>query len=258
MIKYLVIENEYFARMKLIKLVAAVRSGYRPAFCVESVEDAVELLRTGPDIDLIFMDVELVDGNCFDILKQVRIDVPVIFTTAYSDFAIKAFQLNSVDYLLKPLTQEAVEKAIDKFERFRLPETVCSPAASPHPACKSRILISEGDNYFYIPCEDISMARSEEHYVFIHTFSGKKHITEYANLSVLEQSISPEKFFRISRGIIVSIHGIVSVRKYFKGRLKVVLTDKSEVIVSSGRRDDFLAWLGGKSDSRGAYPGSGI
>ena len=122
MVKYLVIENEYFASMKLIKLMSAVRSDYKPAFCVESVEDAVELLRTGPDIDLIFMDVELVDGNCFDILKQVRIDVPVIFTTAYSDFAIKAFQLNSMDYLLKPLTQDAGSRCIHSSVPSRLQE----------------------------------------------------------------------------------------------------------------------------------------
>ena len=247
MVKYLVIENEYFASMKLIKLVAAVRSDYKPAFCVESVEDAVELLRTGPDIDLIFMDVELVDGNCFDILKQVRIDVPVIFTTAYSDFAIKAFQLNSVDYLLKPLTQEAVEKALEKFERFRSPEAEIS-AAAVRPGPKNRILISEGDNYFYIPCRDIAMAQSEDRYVFIHAFSGKKHITEYANLNVLEESLSPDEFFRISRGTIVNIRSIVSVRKYFKGRLKVsvkVGEGTLDVVVSAARRDAFLNWMGG-------------
>lgn len=102
----------------------------------------MELLRTGPDIDLIFMDVELVDGNCFDILKQVRIDVPVIFTTAYSDFAIKAFQLNSMDYLLKPLTQDAVEKAIEKFERLRnrMPEAGASTVPCPIPFTRAGFL----------------------------------------------------------------------------------------------------------------------
>lgn len=216
---------------------------------MESVEDAVELLRTGPDIDLIFMDVELVDGNCFDILKQVRIDVPVIFTTAYSDFAIKAFQLNSMDYLLKPLTQDAVEKAIEKFERLRnrMPEAGASTVPS-HPVYKSRILISEGDNYFYIPCEDIAMAQSEDRYVFIHTFSGKKHITEYANLNILEESLSSNEFFRISRGAIVNIRSIASVRKYFKGRLKVSVKTGDgafDMVVSAARRDAFLNWLGG-------------
>lgn len=249
MIKYLVIENEYFASMKLIKLVAAVREDYKPAFCVESVEDAVELLRTEPDIDLIFMDVELVDGNCFDILKQVPIDVPVIFTTAYSDFAIKAFQLDSVDYLLKPLTQEAVERALEKFEKFRLP-LQGSQSKNPPERHNSRILISEGDNYFYIRCDDISMAQSEDKYVFIYTFSGKKHITEYANLNVLDEVLSADQFFRISRGVIVNIRSIASVRKYFKGRLKVsVRTGNTtmEVVVSAARREAFLNWLGGSA-----------
>ncbi len=249
MIKYLVIENEYFASMNLIKLVSAARADYKPAFCVESVEDAVELLRTRPDIDLIFMDVELVDGNCFDVIKQVRIEVPVIFTTAYSDFAIKAFQVDSVDYLLKPLTREAVEKALCKFERLRLSSR--QEAAQPlrQDRHRNRILISEGDNYFYIPSDDIAVVRSEDKYVFVHTFSGKKHITGCANLNVMEEELSSEQFFRISRGLIVNIRAIVSVRKYFKGRLKVSVSvdggGPQDVVVSAARREDFLKWLDG-------------
>lgn len=246
MIKYLVIENEYFASMNLIKLVSAARADYKPAFCVESVEDAVELLKTRPEIDLIFMDVELVDGTCFDIIGQVDIDVPVIFTTAYSDFALKAFQLNSVDYLLKPLTREAVVRALDKFEKYRMTaDKSCVNTDKP----RSRVLISQGDNYFYIPCQDISMIRCEDKYVFLYTFHGKKHITEYANLNEIGDVLCPEQFFRISRGLIVNIRAIVSVRKYFKGRLKVSVSvdggGPQDVVVSAARREDFLKWLDG-------------
>ena len=115
MIKYAVIENEYYSAKQLIKFVASVRPDYRLCFCAESVEDTVELLRSSPDLDLIFMDIELVDGDCFDIIRKVEIDVPVIFTTAYSDFAIKAFRMYCIDYILKPLTEEKIGKALDRF-----------------------------------------------------------------------------------------------------------------------------------------------
>ena len=249
MIKYLIIENEYFAARNLIRIISGLRPDYKPAFCLESVEDAVDLLRSDPDIDLIFMDVELVDGNCFDIVSQVEIKVPVIFTTAYSDFAIKAFRLNSVDYLLKPLSEEAVEKAILKFERFHTGDTATLPQPPPSvPSPKSRLLFSEGDNYSYISTEELAMVQSEDKYVFLHMFSGKKHITDYANLNAVEEDLDKNQFFRISRNLIVNIKLITAVRKHFKGRLKVTINYNgkySDIVISSARKDTFLQWLGG-------------
>lgn len=249
MTKYLIIENEYFAARNLIRIISNLRPDYKPAFCLESVEDAVDLLRTDPDIDLIFMDVELVDGNCFDIVSQVEIKVPVIFTTAYSDFALKAFILYSVDYLLKPLTEEAVEKAIQKFERFQAGSAAIVPQPIQQPSShKSRILISEGDNYSYISTEDLAMIQSEDKYVFLHMFSGKRHITDYANLNAVEEDLDKNQFFRISRNMIVNIRLITSVRKHFKGRLKVTINyngKHSDIVISSARKDTFLQWLGG-------------
>lgn len=263
MIKYAVIENEYYSAKQLIKFVASVRPDYRLCFCAESVEDTVELLRSSPDLDLIFMDIELVDGDCFDIIRKVEIDVPVIFTTAYSDFAIKAFRMYCIDYILKPLTEEKIGKALDRFDYYRnrphsddisapceyaremeRQSTVLVTGGRP----KSRILISEGDNYFFIPVEDIATVETEDKYVFVHTFNGRKHITDYPNLNLAEEDLAGDTFFRISRNQIINIGAISSVRKYFKGRLKISVRYHDtafDTIVSTARREAFLSWLGG-------------
>ena len=120
---YIIIENEAFALENLKQTVARLRTDYNLTFTAESIEDAVEYLRMHPNIDLIFMDIELVDGNCFEIFRQVKVETPVIFTTAYDDFAIQAFQVNSIDYLLKPIGDEALGAALDKLERLTSKQT---------------------------------------------------------------------------------------------------------------------------------------
>ena len=117
--KYIIIENEYYALKNLNDIISSLRPDYKMTFSCESVEDAIRYFKIHPnEADLIFMDIELVDGNCFEIFENVTIEIPVIFCTAYNQFAIDAFKHHSIDYLLKPLSETQVGQALEKFEKY--------------------------------------------------------------------------------------------------------------------------------------------
>jgi DNA-binding LytR/AlgR family response regulator len=252
--KYLIIENEAFALENLKKIVARLRPDWHLQFTAESVEETVDYLISKPDVDLLFMDIELVDGNCFEIFKRVKIETPVIFTTAYDDFAIQAFKVNSIDYLLKPITEDAVSEALEKFERLQV-----KPAETPdysqllqqlmQPASRQRILISSGDNYGYVMIDDVAFFLSEDKYVFVYLRSGVRRMTDFHNLGEVEGIVDTKRFFQVSRNIIASIGSIDKVSKYFNGRLKVIVkagNEGQEAMVSAARRQAFIDWLGDK------------
>ena len=117
--KYAIIENEVFARLNLQNIVETLRPGYQLVFTAETVADAIAGISSNSDLDLVFMDIELDDGNCFEIFDRIMVKTPVIFTTAYDDYAIKAFKVNSIDYLLKPVVEDDMKAAIEKFEEHR-------------------------------------------------------------------------------------------------------------------------------------------
>ena len=119
--KYAIIENEVFARLNLQNIVETLRPGYQLVFTAETVADAIAGISSNSDLDLVFMDIELDDGNCFEIFDRIMVKTPVIFTTAYDDYAIKAFKVNSIDYLLKPVVEDDMKAAIEKFEEHTAP-----------------------------------------------------------------------------------------------------------------------------------------
>lgn len=252
--KYIIIENEAFALENLKKIVTRLRPDWHLQFTAESVEETIEYLLAKPNIDLIFMDIELVDGNCFEIFKRVKVDTPVIFTTAYDDFAIQAFKVDSIDYLLKPITEDAVSEALEKFERLTVkkdetPDYTQLLQQLMPPANRRRILISSGDNYDYVMIEDVSFFLSEDKYVFVYLRSGVRRMTEFRNLSEVECIVDTKRFFQVSRNVIASIESIDKVSKYFNGRLKVIVkagNEKQDAVVSAARRQTFLDWLGDK------------
>ena len=244
---YIIIENEAFALENLKHTVARLRPDYHLMFTAESIEDSVEYLLGKPDIDLIFMDIELVDGNCFEIFRQVKVETPVIFTTAYDDFAIQAFQVDSIDYLLKPIGDEALGAALDKLERLTSKQTAAPDYTSLlrqmlQPANRQRILLSS-------VIDDVAYFLSEDKYVYAYLRSGQRRMTEFRNLAEVEEILDSSHFFLVARNIIASIESIGKVSKYFNGRLKVEVqagTDRQEAVVSAARRQPFLDWLGGK------------
>lgn len=250
--KYIIIENEAYALENLKLAVQQLRPSWQLVFTAESVEESVIFLQAKPDIDLIFQDIELVDGTCFDIFKQVKVETPVIFTTAYDHFAIQAFKVNSIDYLLKPISETALSDAIIKFERLSSRTAIDFQALLSHmqrQATRQRILIASGDSFGFVMLNDIAYFLSEDKYVYAVMRNGQERMTDFKNLAEVEAIIDSSRFIQVSRSIIASIESIGKVSKYFNGRLKVQVnagSTRHEAVVSAARRQAFLDWLGGK------------
>ena len=248
-VRYAVVENEPLAVMELESLLKTLRPEWERMFVSETVEDSVRLFKSGVCPDLIFMDIELDDGDSFDIFRQVDVDSPIIFITAYDSFCLQAFKVNSVDYLLKPLDVNDLGVAITKFEKCGInkinEETLHQVSAGRRPA--SRILIASGDRYGFIASGQVAWFVSEDKYVFVVTHDGKKYMTTYATLGDVERDMDPVRFHRLSRKFICTPEAIESVSKYFKGRLKCHLRASGiteQTLVSSDKREEFLSWLG--------------
>jgi DNA-binding LytR/AlgR family response regulator len=255
--RILIIEDEPFARAELIRLLKDTGRDFEITGQIDSVEESVKWLLNHPSPDLIFLDIQLADGLSFDIFRQVSIITPVIFTTAYDEYAIRAFQLNSIDYLLKPINPEALENALAKLDKiqkaFTQPET-------PQPVFdnsrldnllkmiskdyKARILLKVGDQLRSVEMEEVAYFYAEDDVVFAMLMDKKRYIVDYT-LNQLESRLDPSKFFRISRGCIAQISSVKKVSKYFNSRLAVELDPPMEekVLVSRVNVQEFLQWL---------------
>lgn len=249
--KFAIIENEKFARINLQNAVAKLRPDYECVFTAETIEDCIEYFSGKPDIQLIFMDIELDDGNCFEIFRSVDFDIPIIFTTAYDEYAIRAFKVNSVDYLLKPLQDDDLEKALRKYESHYKTSTMTNFSQATNntntPKLRTRLLVSTGQNYTFVQDNDIAWLEAEDRYVYIICKNGKSLLSDFSSIGEIAAVLNPNRFFQITRSLLTSIDAIKNVSKYFKGRLNVTLeangVSRTEV-VSAARRDAFLEWLG--------------
>ncbi len=251
--KYAIIEDEHIAQVQLQDMIQSFRPAWQLQMTAESIEESVEYLSVLHGLDLIFMDIELADGNCFEIFKEVKVDTPVIFTTAYDEYAIQAFSINSVQYLLKPLEERELHKAIVKFE------TICKPqekgllyqdlAMKLNPY-RNRILALSGDHYVPILVNEIAFFLSEDKYVYAYLLDGRRRLTEFSNLNEVIANLNPNDFTLISRNVVTSIYAVKQVARFFKGRLQVTIAagnETLEVTVSAARRQSVLNWLGGRS-----------
>lgn len=250
--RYLIVEDERFAYEELKRMMLRLRPAYLLEKQIKTVVDAIHFLKSS-SVDLILMDIRLADGSCFEIFNHVEVTTPVIFTTAYDEHAIKAFKLNSVDYLLKPFDEKELETALLKFENL-----FYSPSYQPSSKhfeqllslkTKSRFLISKGESYHYIETADIAHFYSEDGVVFLHTFQDKRYIINYT-LDQLEQQLDIRLFFRVSRNCIGNVKAIENVAKYFNSRLKLSFSPvcPHDVLVSRVRVPDFLKWMDGIVD----------
>ncbi len=250
--KYAIIEDEHIAQQQLQDAVRSFRPTWQLEMTAESIEESVEYFSTHYELDLIFMDIELADGNCFEIFKEVKIDTPVIFTTAYDEYAIQAFSINSVQYLLKPLVEEELRKAIVKFEtvcKHREESLMYQGLAMKLNPYRTRVLSLSGDNYVPILVNEIAFFLSEDKYVYAYLVDGRRRLTEFSNLNEVMASLNPNDFTLISRNVVASIYAVEHVSRFFKGRLLVTVvagTEKLEVTVSAARRQCVLDWLGGR------------
>jgi DNA-binding LytR/AlgR family response regulator len=246
--RVVIIEDEPLAAQALAALLTRLRPAARILASLGSVEEAVEWLRAQPGPDVLFCDIHLSDGNSFDIFRQVTVSAPVIFTTAYDAYAIQAFQVNSVDYLLKPLQVAEVERALLKYETRHpatLPAAVASVQRLVHTTPRSRFLVKAGQALRAVPVDQVAYFLAEEGVVFLVTHPGKRFILP-DTLDQLESQLDTRNFFRINRQLILSIGAVQEIRPYFKGRLVLQVAPPAAedvLVVSAGRAPAFRQWL---------------
>jgi DNA-binding LytR/AlgR family response regulator len=253
----LLIEDEAPAARRLTKLVATIRPDWQILDVIDSVEAAVNWLRTFARPDLLLLDIQLADGISFDIFRQVTVTTPVIFTTAYDEFTLKAFKVNSVDYLLKPIDEDELATALQKFETLHqatlnnlqaaLPTALTQLLAqlsAPQPAVKERFLVKSGAQLVAVPVSSLAYLYADDGLTFVIDAGGKRHILDYT-MDEVDGFLPPKQFFRISRKVIVHVSAIGKIHPYFNSRLKLDLhpAPAFEVIVSRERVGEFKAWL---------------
>ena len=248
--KVLIVEDEIMAQKSLIRTLTQNFPDMEVVGTVTSVKGTVNWLNDPANsADIIFMDVELSDGECFEIFRQTDVKAKVIMTTAYDSYAIKAFEAGSIDYLLKPVDLSALKRAV---ARCRMSggqvdvEALLNAIGSsaPKKEYKERYIVRFNDRIVPLQTDNIAYVYSEEKTNWLVTFDGEKYIVD-SSLDVIGEDLDPEKFFRISRGCIISMKAIDSIVKQMGSRLRIISRPEAsfEMTVSRSRVDDFLKWL---------------
>jgi len=247
--KVLILEDETLAADKLQSALLELQPDWQIVSRIKSVSSAVEWLESNPHPDLIISDIRLLDGLAFDIFTKVKVDKPVIFTTAYDQYAIRAFEVNSIDYLLKPVEKEKLKNALSKVQTSKEPplpdyNEVLNFIKSNKAAYKSRFMVRLGQRIVAVTSEKIAYFYSENKLTYIVTLDNKKFPMDQP-LDELIDLLDPVRFFRANRQFIVAFDSIAEIHPYFKGRIKIVLQPKSdeEVVISSERTPDFKKWI---------------
>ena len=252
--RYLIIEDEPLAQEELVRMLKALDPNFMLLASIDSVKQSIEWFNTNEQPDIVFMDIHLSDNICFEIFNKVEITAPVIFTTAYDQYAIEAFKTNGIAYLLKPIEEEELIAALKKFRTLTNTNIELSSIhshiqqLSTLNSYKERVLAKVGDNYQHVAMQDVAYFYSEDHYTFVATKDKQRYIINYT-LDTLVEQINPQQFFRISRQFIVNINAINNISKHFNGRLKITVNPSfsEDIYVSRNRVQTFLAWLDGET-----------
>lgn len=246
----LIVEDEKLAANRLAKLLAEVDPNVHVIAKTTSIKESIAWLRKH-QADLIFLDIQLSDGLSFSIFDEIELHTPVIFTTAYDQYAIKAFELNSVSYLLKPIRKSNLEQALHKYRSIASAfnvdiEHIVKALKGEKPEYRKRFLVSFGDKLVKINTSEIAYFFAAEKSVFIRTFQGKTYPADWT-LDKLEQLLDPALFFRINRKYIIHMDAIAAMTSYSRSRVKIRLQppadDENESIVSIDRAQKFKDWL---------------
>ncbi len=249
----LIIEDEEQAYTRMQKIIKEVLPDARIVAVIVSVNSAIKWFHGHAMPDLVFMDINLADGVSFEIFKEVTITAPIVFTTAYEEYAIQAFKVNSVAYLLKPVDKEAVADALEKLNQLQ----AARPEITDYTALlktlqqstrvyRERFVAKLGDNLRSIAVEDIAYFFTENKTTFLCTKEARKYPIDF-NLDEVESMINPKKYFRINRQFIIGIAAIEEMKSYTRSRviIKVKPPTNFDTIVSVERASDFRVWLGG-------------
>ncbi len=249
----IIIEDEHLAVKRLSDLIKKYDKEITVSAKIQSVKKAVEWFNNNPEPDLAFMDIQLGDGLSFEIFEQVKINCPIIFTTAFDEYAIKAFKVNSIDYLLKPFDFKELKSAMDKF-RNRISkaqksnniennqiEQVINMLSKKY---KERFTVKIGEHIKLVSTSDILCFYSSEKATYIYTKEKRNYLLDYS-LEKLETLINPKIFFRVNRKFIININAVKDIIAYSNSRLKINIQDfmDEEIIVSREKVSKFKTWL---------------
>lgn len=251
--KILIVEDEELAVKKLQKTLETVDATAEVTGITDSIQSTVEWLQQNPTPDLVLMDIELADGQSFEIFNLTEVKCPVIFTTSYDEYALKAFKVNSVDYLLKPVQKEELHAAITKFKKLQpgsrevsIENLVKELQQKLQPKeYRKRFLVKHAQKLVSVEVNDIAFFYSDGRLNFFKTHDNRKFVVDYT-MDELEEMLDPEKFYRISRSFYVSINSVEKIDDYFGNRLILGLkpaVDK-EALVSREKVSDFKKWMG--------------
>ena len=251
MIRIILIEDELPARKKLRRFLAELDEPVSVIAEAGSVQEAVDLLGSGLTADLIFSDIELLDGTAFEVFEQVKITCPVIFTTAYDRYWMNAFETNGIEYLLKPFSMERFRKAWEKFLLFRGKDTALLQGieqlirdSTGRKNTKKRFSVHTQAGMYFVETEDILYFLAEEGVVFALDHKGNRHLLSCSTLKEVEEATDPAEFFRINRAEVVHRKYIERIERYSKNALSVKLKGHPGYLVTSqANTAGFRAWL---------------
>ncbi|TVQ18268.1 MAG: DNA-binding response regulator [Bacteroidetes bacterium] len=248
----LIVEDEKLSAQKLQGMLQKLIPDAQIVKITDSVGATLDFLKTDPSIDIGFFDIQLADGISFEIFENFRVSFPVIFTTAFNEYAIQAFKVNSIDYLLKPIDEKALRYALEQFHASRpntpavLPDEIVAKALNmltrKH---KNRFLVKVGEHLRVIQSEEIAMFYSMEKAIYLKTLEDRNYPVDFT-LDQLVDLLDPESFFRVNRKHIVSMAAITDIIAYSGSRLKIKLkvTSDEDIITSRDRVAEFKGWLG--------------
>ncbi len=248
--RYIIVEDEQLAAKRLRSLIEEVRPDYQFVAKFDSVESA-SISIPALAYDILFMDIQLADGLSFDIFDQIHIEKPIIFTTAYDEFALKAFKTNSVDYLLKPIGAVDLASAIKKFEtNFNKPDKALpihdlnGLMKSLQPSGKERFVVKVGEHLKTVETVNVQLIYSQDKGTYLFTKEGKRFLIDYT-LDTVDELLNSDHFFRISRKFIVNLNFIKDIIAFTNSRLEIVIDhfEEDQIIVARERVGEFKSWL---------------
>ncbi|MBL0308028.1 MAG: response regulator transcription factor [Chitinophagaceae bacterium] len=246
--KVIIVEDEKLATERLQTLLKTYDSSIEIIACLESIEDTVHYLKNHSHPDLLLLDIHLSDGHSFEIFKQVSYNRPIIFTTAYDEYALDAFKMLSIDYILKPVSGEALATALNKFKSMSLSFSATDLSRVSQgwkdQRYKKRFLGKIGQRLFFIDADEVAFFQADNKIVYLADKEGNRYIIDHT-MERLEEQLDPQHFFRLNRKFIVNISAIQQVKPYYNNRLRLSVkgaNQQEEMVISRERVADFKIW----------------
>jgi DNA-binding LytR/AlgR family response regulator len=255
MIKVVIIEDEIPAQRLLKETLQEIEIKTEVVCCLNSIKSAVDWFQNNPHPAIVLLDIQLSDGLSFEIFKQVKVDSTIIFTTAFDEYAIQAFKVNSIDYLLKPVEKDELQTAFEKYQQYNTQfiqeknsnvdfSELAALIKSEKTEYRKRFLIQSNESFFHLPVDDIAFFYSMQGITFAVTFEKREYPVNFS-LESLKEQLNPDIFFKINRQFIVNIDAIKRVHSYFNGKLKLEIkpSHTEDIIVGKDKAAAFKRWM---------------